>query len=83
MKKLLGLLMLFTLLSCTDARRSKIGGYGDKFKIELVNCDGTVTHSWISSGKVLSEETSDGYFFNEDKTNTLIELTGNLIITKL
>lgn len=69
--------------SCTDAKRSKIGGYGDKFKIELVNCDGSITHSWTSSGKVLSEQNSDGYYFNELSTGTLIEVTGTVIITKL
>ena len=71
------------LFSCTDAERAKLGGYGDKFKVELVNCDGTITHSWVSSGKVLSEKGSDGYYFNDDTTGALIEVTGTLIITKL
>lgn len=76
--------ILFSLLliGCTDATVSKMGGFGDEFKIELVNCDGSVTHSWISSGKVLSEEKSDGYYFNEKGTNNLVEVTGTLIITK-
>ena len=85
MKKVLFILALglsSTLNSCTDATMSKLGGYGDSFKIELVNCDGSITHSWISSGKVLSEANSDGYYFNEKGTDILIEVTGTLIITK-
>jgi hypothetical protein len=83
-KKVLVLGVLTTLIfaSCTDASRSKMGGYGDEFKVEVVNCDGSVTRSWISSGKVLSEANSDGYFFNEKSTGNLIEVTGNLIITR-
>ena len=68
--------------SCTDAQRSKIGGYGDEFKVEMLNCDGTVARTWISSGKVQSEANSDGYYFNDKETGKLIEVTGRLVITK-
>ena len=68
--------------SCTDAQRSKIGGFGDEFKVEMINCNGTVARSWISSGKVSSEKDSDGYYFKDKKTGNLIEVTGMLIITK-
>lgn len=84
MKKIFFIAVLsFGLTSCTDAQMSKIGGYGDDFKVEIVNCDGTVTKSWISSGKVLSEKESDGYYFQDKESGKLIEVTGNLIITKL
>ena len=82
-KLLLGAILLFSVLSCTDAQQAKIGALGDKFKVDLVNCDGTVTHSWTSTGKVSNSETSDGYYFNDEKTGTLIEVSGNVIITKL
>jgi len=68
--------------SCTDAQRSKIGGLGDEFKVEMINCDGTVARSWISSGKVSSESNSDGYYFKDKETGKLIEVTGRLVITK-
>ena len=82
-KLLLGSLLLLSVLSCTDAQQAKIGGYGDRFKVELLNCDGTITHSWTSSGKVSNSENSDGYYFNDEKTGTLIEVSGNVIITRL
>ena len=68
--------------SCTDTQRSKIGGLGDEFKVEMINCDGTVARSWISSGKVSSESNSDGYYFKDKETGKLIEVTGRLVITK-
>lgn len=75
--------IILLVASCTDSRRSKVFGYGDKFKVELVNCDGTVTNSWISTGKVLSENNTDGYYFTDSKTGALIEVAGTLIITEI
>ena len=73
---------MLILSACTDATRAKLGGYGDKFRVEMINCDGTVARTWISSGKVQSEKNSDGYYFNDDETGKLIEVTGRLVITK-
>ena len=82
MRKLLLLSLLLTSISCTDANRAKLGALGGQFKVEMLNCDGTVARSWISSGKVLSEANSDGYYFSDKETGKLIEITGRLIITK-
>ena len=75
-------LILF-FYACTDAKKAKIGGFGSKFQIEMLNCDGSVARTWISSGKVSSEQNSDGYYFMEEGTDRLIEVTGRLIITKI
>jgi hypothetical protein len=84
MKKLIFILILsITLFSCTDASQAKLGSYNDQFKIEVMNCDGSITHSWISTGKVSSEENSDGYYFLDTKTGELIVVSGNVIITRL
>lgn len=83
MKKIITALgVTMALTSCTDATQAKIGGYGGKFKIEMVNCDGTIAREYMSSGKVQSEENSDGYFFMDANTGKLIEITGRIIITK-
>lgn len=84
MKKIALIAFVFAalLVSCTDAKMAKLGGLGDEFTVELVNCDGSVSHSWTSSGKVSSEEGSDGYYFKDKDSGKLIEVTGNLIITK-
>ena len=75
------LMLLFH--ACTDAKKAKFSGFGSKFQIEMLNCDGSVARTWISSGKVSSEQHSDGYYFMEEGTDRLIEVTGRLIITKI
>ena len=71
------------ITGCSDARRAKFGGIGSKFKVEMINCDGTVSRTWISTGKVRSEEASDGYYFNDAETDMLVEVTGRLVITRI
>lgn len=44
MKKLIIIAILFIGISCTDATKAKIDGYGHDYTIELVSCDGTITH---------------------------------------
>ena len=79
MKKLIALLVLvITFASCTDATRAKLGGYGDTFTVKVVACDTVITYK--SSGKVISESNSDGYYFNDAATGKLIEVSGNVII---
>lgn len=80
--KILLISIVLIIFSCSDAKRAKISGFYDEFKIEMINCDGTVAREWISTGKVLSEEGSDGYYFEDKDTGDLIEVTGTIIITK-
>ena len=83
MKKLIALLITAALfVSCTSAQRSKITGYGGNFKVEMYS-GGQKVRELTSSGKVLSEEASDGYYFTESETGKLIEVAGDLVITKL
>ena len=84
MKKLIFIsFILFFAFSCSDAQKAKRKGRGSEFRIEMLNCDGTVARSWISSGKVRSEQRSDGYYFMDKTTGLLIEVTGNIIITQI
>ena len=75
--------ILFFASSCSDAQKAKRKGYGSEFRIEMLNCDGTVARSWISPGKVRSEKNSDGYYFMDKTTGLLTEVTGNIIITQI
>ena len=55
MKKLIFIsLTILFCFSCSDARKAKKFGRGSEFRIEMLNCDGTVARSWISTGKVQS-----------------------------
>ena len=79
MKQLIALLVLvITFASCTDASRAKLGGYGDTYTIKVIAYDTVITYK--SSGKVLSEGNSDGYYFNDATTGKLIEVSGTVII---
>ena len=75
--------LVWGVAGCTDASRSKLMGYGSQFEVTLYACDGSVIKQWTSSGKVKSEETSDGYFFMDKASGRLIEVTGILVIEKL
>ena len=84
MKKLIFIaLTILFCFSCSDARKAKKFGRGSEFRIEMLNCDGTVARSWISTGKVRSEQNSDGYYFMDKATGLLVEVTGSIIITQI
>ena len=84
MKKLILIsFFLFFAFSCSDAQKAKILGSESEFRIEMLNCDGTVARSWISTGKVRSEQNSDGYYFMDKATSLLVEVTGSIIITQI
>ena len=65
-------------IGCTDATMSKMGGYGDTFTVKVLCPDTIITYH--STGKVVSEENSDGYYFTDKATGKLIEVSGTVII---
>jgi len=81
-KKLIAALSICSFCaSCTDATKARLTGYGDEYKVEMFS-GGQMVRSWISSGKVRSENSSDGYFFNDRETGKLIEVAGDVVITQ-
>lgn len=89
MKHLLLIIPLLLLLafaslltSCTDAEKAHMGGYGNTFKVEVVS-GGQIIRTYTSTGKVLSSKGSDGYYFNDQATGKLTEVSGDVIITQL
>ena len=81
MKKVLVLAVValsMMMTSCTDAEKSKLGGYGDTFTVKVLGPDIVITYH--STGKVESESHSDGYYFTNAATGKLIEVSGNVII---
>ena len=73
---------LFAFASCTDAQRAKVGGLGDEFKVEMYS-GGKLVRTWTSTGKVSNEKNTDGYYFKDKDTGKLIEVSGDVVITKL
>ena len=72
----------FCGLSCTDAERAKYGSLGSEHSVKCYS-GSKLIYEGISSGKVLSEETSDGYYFYEKKSQRLMEVSGNCVISRI
>lgn len=81
-KYIIASIIALSICSCTDASRARLTGYGDEYKVEMYS-GGQMVRSWTSSGKVHSEESSDGYFFNDKASGKLIEVAGDVVITQL
>ena len=75
---LLFISMLF--IGCTDARMAKFQSYGGEAKIDCYSGDRLI-YSGISTGKVNSSESSDGYYFVDKNDSKLKEVSGNCILT--
>ena len=78
----ISLCVAISVIGCTDAQRAKVGGLGDEFKIEMYS-GGVLVKEWTSTGKVSNEENSDGYYFRDKETGKLIEVSADVVITKL
>lgn len=66
-------------LGCTDAQRGKIIALGSPAAIQCYS-GGVLIYKGRSTGKVGSEENSDGYYFRDKKTNRPMEVSGDCII---
>lgn len=82
MKKLrwIPVLLLFGAVACTDATCGKMFALGDSASVECWS-GGQLIYKGKSSGKVLSEATSDGYFFKDMKDGKFKEVSGNCVIS--
>ena len=81
-KVLIGIIVIIGLSSCTDATISQLGGLGDKHTVELYS-GGKLVRSWVSTGKVVSSEHSDGYYFRDQQCDCNVEVSGDLVITRI
>jgi hypothetical protein len=74
----LGLLVIL-VSGCTDARWSKLTQFGGAQEITCYSGGQQIYHGF-STGKVLSEEGSDGYYFEEQGTGKVVEISADCII---
>jgi hypothetical protein len=71
--------IILLVIGCTDAKRSQLFSYGDPAEI-ICYSGGQVIYKGHSSGKVLTEEQSDGWFFKDAETGQLIRVSGDCVI---
>jgi len=69
----------FFLLGC-DASIGKLTALGDSASVQCWS-GGKLIFDGRSTGKVLSEESSDGYFFKDESDGKFKEVSGNCVIT--
>ncbi len=73
------LLMAVGFSGCTDAARSQYAALGSKFTVTLYS-DGVAVRTWVSTGKVMTEAESDGWYFTDEKTGKLVRVSGCVVV---
>lgn len=79
MKRIIVVIILASLVGCTDAGWGKLTALGDKAHIECYS-GGKLIFDGMSTGKVSSEASSDGYYFVDNKTSNMTTGGMNLIL---
>ena len=79
MRYMLGIVFALVLGGCTDAERAQIGAIGSEAHIECWSAGVKYYDGW-STGKIMSEKDSDGWFFVEKGSNDLIRVSGPCVI---
>jgi uncharacterized protein YceK len=80
MKNILVLIIAVVTLSGCSASLSRMS-MGNS-KVEMYS-GGQLVKTWTSSGRVLSEEGSDGWYFTDSTTNKVVIVSGDIVITPL
>lgn len=73
---------LIVLLSgCSDAERSKMTNRlaGEEASVKCYSGD-LLIYDGVSTGKISTEQSSDGYYFREKSSGDLVEVSGNCVI---
>lgn len=72
------ILLALILAGCTDARIAQIKSLGEAGRI-ICYSGGKIIYEGSSTGKILTEEQSDGWFF-QDTDGKLIRVSGDCLI---
>ena len=78
MKKLL-LLVSVLMAGCTNAKWAQVTSIGSPAEIICYSGGVVFYHGW-STGKVSTEQGSDGWYFQEQGTGRLIRVSGACVI---
>lgn len=74
------LVVILTMACCTDATWGKLKAFGNSASVECYS-GGKLIFKGKSTGKVRSEDNSDGYYFIDSKDGKVKEVSGECIIT--
>ena len=73
---------LLAAIGCTDAETAARTSLGSEFRVTLWS-GGHSVKQWVSSGKVLTEKDSDGYYFMDKETKKLVRISGDITVEQL
>lgn len=79
MKRFMVVAAILFVAGCTNAARAQYGGLGSNFKVTLYS-GGEAVREWHSTGKVLTETDSDGWYFMDKSNNKLVRISGSVAI---
>lgn len=68
-----------SLSGCTDADRARISALGTGGHITCYS-GGVVIYKGDATGKIASESQSDGWYFKEKGTDSLVRVSGDCVI---
>ncbi len=77
---IVGLLLL--ACGCTNAERAQLGGFGKDFKVSVYS-GGEKVKEWTSSGKVLTEKDTDGWYFSDKSSGKLVRVSGTVVVEEM
>ncbi len=76
------LALALSLTACTDAARDKLTSYSSPARVQCYS-GGNLIYDGVSTGKLLETADSDGYNLRDNKTNDLVQVTGDCVVTYL
>lgn len=79
MKHFLFSFLIISAMACTDADRAQWNALGDPGDITCYS-GGKVIYEGRSSGKIATEDHSDGWFFKDAATGRLVRVSGDCVI---
>ena len=75
----LAVFVVMVAVGCTDAQRAQVFTYGSPGEITCYSGGKEIYHG-KSTGKIISEKDSDGWYFSEEGSGQLIRVSANCII---
>lgn len=74
---------VLAIAGCSDAQRSvALDGWAQHHKVEVFS-GGKAVATFVSTGKVATEERTDGWYFRDAKTKKPVRVSGTVVITVL
>lgn len=74
-------LPIFLLLcGCSNANWAAVGAWGKRHDV-ICYSGGVIIYEGYTTGKIENESHSDGYYFQDAKTDKFVTVSGNCVIT--